>query len=84
MAKSRSRSRSPVRSAKRSPVRSAKRSPVRSAKRCPSKMEGRCLKCKKAVVISGCKMTKTSKGQPMCRGTCPKCGTTVTRFVSRQ
>ena len=75
-----SRSRSPKRSAKRSP----KRSVTRSAKRCPSKIEGRCLKCKKAVVISGCKMTKTSKGQPMCKGKCPKCGTTVTRFVSKQ
>jgi hypothetical protein len=76
MAKSHSRS--------RSRSRSPKRSVTRSAKRCPSKIEGCCLKCKKTVVISGCKMTKTSKGQPMCRGKCPKCGTTVTRFVSRQ
>lgn len=73
-----------AKSRSRSPKRSAKRSPKRSVKRSPSKIEGRCLKCQKTVVISGGKMTKTCKGQPMIKGKCPKCGTTVTRFVSKQ
>lgn len=72
-----------AKSRSRSPKRSAKRSPKRSVKRSPSKMQGYCVVCGKKVNISGGKMTKTCKGQPMFQGKCPHCGTKVSRFVSR-
>lgn len=73
-----SRSRSPKHSSKKSPKRSRSRSPY------SKQMQGRCLVCKKTVNISGGKITKTSKGQPMIKGKCPKCGTTVVSFLKRQ
>ena len=75
-----------AKSRSRSPKRSAKKSPKRSRSCSPSskQLQGRCLVCRKTVNISGGKMTKTSKGQPMVKGKCPKCGTTVARFVKRQ
>lgn len=48
-----------------------------------SKYIARCLKCKKNVKISGCKISKTVKGQPMVKGKCGVCGTKVNRFVKK-
>lgn len=44
--------------------------------------EGYCVKCRKKQQIQGGKVEKTAKGRPMARGTCPECGTKVTRFLS--
>ena len=44
--------------------------------------EGYCVKCREKRTITDGKVEMTSKGRPMARGTCPKCGTTVTRFLS--
>ncbi len=46
------------------------------------KFEGYCVKCRQKRTIEEGTVTQTSKGRPMARGTCPKCGTTVTRFLS--
>ena len=81
MAKSKSPSKyskSPKRSPKKSP-KSSKRS--KSPKRSPSSKSAYCLRCKKNVKITGCKVSKTSKGQPMIKGKCSICGTKVNRFI---
>ena len=81
MAKSKSPSKyskSPKRSPKKSP-KSSKRS--KSPKRSPSSKCAYCLRCKKNVKITGCKVSKTSKGQPMIKGKCSICGTKVNRFI---
>jgi len=44
--------------------------------------EGYCVKCREKRTITDGKVVKTAKGRPMAKGTCPKCGTTVTRFLS--
>lgn len=44
--------------------------------------EGYCVKCRKKQMIKNGTVGKTSKGRPMAKGTCPECGTTVTRFLS--
>lgn len=46
--------------------------------------EGYCVKCREKRSIKGGNLTKTAKGKPMAKGTCPKCGTTVTRFLSEK
>lgn len=46
--------------------------------------EGYCVKCRKKVSIKQGKVEKTAKGRPMAKGTCPNCGTTVTRFLSEK
>ncbi len=43
---------------------------------------GYCVKCRKQQTIKQGKVEKTAKGRSMAKGTCPECGTTVTRFVS--
>lgn len=43
--------------------------------------EGYCVKCRTKRQIKGGEVTKTSKGRPMAKGTCPECGTTVSRFL---
>jgi len=43
---------------------------------------GYCVKCRKQVQVKQGKLEKTAKGRPMVRGTCPHCGTMVTRFLS--
>ena len=43
---------------------------------------GYCVKCRTKRSVKGAKVVKTSKGRPMAKGTCPECGTTVTRFLS--
>lgn len=44
--------------------------------------EGYCVKCRKKQAIKGGTVGKTAKGRPMATGTCPDCGTKVTRFLS--
>jgi hypothetical protein len=44
--------------------------------------EGYCVKCRKKREVADGNVVTTSKGRPMAKGTCPKCGTTVTRFLS--
>ena len=42
--------------------------------------QGYCMKCKKTIVMTGVKMSKTKRGMAMAKGKCPKCGTTVCRI----
>jgi len=44
--------------------------------------EGYCVKRRTKRIVKGAMVVKTSKGRPMAKGTCPVCGTTVTRFLS--
>jgi Domain of unknown function (DUF5679) len=44
--------------------------------------EGYCVKCRAKRTIKEGQVVKTSKGRPMAKGVCPKCGTTVSRFLS--
>ena len=44
--------------------------------------EGYCVKCRTKRTIKQNEVVKTSKGQLMAKGVCPKCGTTVNRFVA--
>ena len=43
---------------------------------------GYCVKCRKQQQIKQGQVQTTAKGRPMAKGTCPTCGTTVTRFLS--
>jgi DNA polymerase II large subunit len=47
-------------------------------------MEGYCLVCKSKQHIQQAKQKTTSNGRHMMSGSCPKCGTTVNVFVSKQ
>jgi hypothetical protein len=44
--------------------------------------EGYCVKCRAKRDVKGGTVGETAKGRPMAKGTCPVCGTTVTRFLS--
>lgn len=44
--------------------------------------QGYCVKCRQRRKITQGKVETTAKGRPMAKGPCPKCGTTVTRFLS--
>lgn len=44
--------------------------------------DGYCVKCRKQRKVRQGKVEKTAKGRPMAKGSCPECGTTVTRFLS--
>lgn len=46
--------------------------------------EGYCVKCRQKRTIKQGKVEKTAKGRTMVKGTCPVCGTTVTRFLSNK
>ncbi len=46
--------------------------------------EGYCVKCREKRQVTGGKVVETSTGRPMAKGTCPVCGTTVTRFLSNK
>jgi hypothetical protein len=43
--------------------------------------EGYCIKCRKKQLIKDGTVGETSKGQPIAKGKCPECSTTVTRFL---
>ena len=44
--------------------------------------EGYCVKCRAKREIKDGKEVMTSKGRPMVQGSCPVCGTKVTRFIT--
>jgi hypothetical protein len=46
-------------------------------------VEGRCMKCKKQVEIKDGKERVTVNGMRMVMGTCPKCGTKVSRILGK-
>jgi hypothetical protein len=46
--------------------------------------EGYCVKCRAKRTVKAGTIGVTSKGRPMAKGACPKCGTTVTRFLSQK
>lgn len=85
MAKSKSASkRSPKRSKASKRSKRSKRSKAsKTSKGSPSKHVAYCVKCAKKVKMTGCKLTKSVKGQPMLKGKCDVCGTKVNRFVSK-
>ena len=43
--------------------------------------EAYCVKCKAKQQMSGESKTKTKNGRNMLKGKCPKCGTTMCKFV---
>ncbi len=43
--------------------------------------EGYCVKCRAKRTIKDGKVVTTDNGRRMAKGTCPVCGTTVTRFL---
>ena len=44
--------------------------------------QGYCVKCREKRTIKDGTVGETAKGRPMVKGSCPVCGTTVTRFLS--
>jgi ssDNA-binding Zn-finger/Zn-ribbon topoisomerase 1 len=44
--------------------------------------EGYCVKCRKKQVVKNGVVEQTAKGRRMAKGTCPECGTKMTRFLS--
>jgi hypothetical protein len=44
--------------------------------------QGYCVKCREKRTIKEGTVGQTAKGRPMVKGSCPVCGTTVTRFLS--
>jgi hypothetical protein len=45
--------------------------------------EGYCVKCRHKVPIKNGVLSETKNGRPMAKGTCPTCGTKVSRFLSK-
>jgi hypothetical protein len=45
--------------------------------------EGYCVKCKKTVEVKDGKEVVNKRGLKMCKGKCPKCGTTVCRILGK-
>ena len=43
--------------------------------------EGYCVKCRKKQAIKEGVVAETANGRRMAKGTCPDCGTKVTRFL---
>lgn len=43
--------------------------------------EGYCVKCRKKQMVSNGREEVSAKGRRMAKGTCPECGTKVTRFL---
>ena len=43
--------------------------------------EGYCVKCRKKQKVKNGAVKKTANGRDMAQGTCPTCGTKVTRFL---
>ena len=44
--------------------------------------EGYCVKCRQKRSIKNGNVEKTESGRKVAKGTCPVCGTKVTRFLS--
>jgi RecJ-like exonuclease len=46
--------------------------------------EAYCVKCREKRTIKNGNVKQTANGRQMAQGTCPVCGTTVTRFLSAE
>ncbi len=46
--------------------------------------EAYCVKCRQKRTIKGGEVKQTANGRKMAQGTCPTCGTKVTRFLSEE
>jgi hypothetical protein len=46
--------------------------------------EGYCVKCREKKAITGGKVEETKNGRRMAKGTCPTCGTKVSRFLPQE
>ncbi len=46
--------------------------------------EGYCVKCKQKRTIKNGTIKETPNGRQMAQGTCPVCGTKVTRFMAKK
>jgi hypothetical protein len=46
--------------------------------------EAYCVKCRKKREVKGGTVKQTANGRQMAQGTCPVCGTKVTRFLSSE
>jgi hypothetical protein len=44
--------------------------------------EAYCVKDRKKVICKNCEVKETANGRKMAQGTCPHCGTKVTRFLA--
>ena len=44
--------------------------------------EAYCVKCRKTQQVKNATVKEAANGRKMAQGTCPVCGTTVTRFLS--
>jgi hypothetical protein len=47
-------------------------------------VEGYCVKCKASREMKDVKYTETKNGRTMAKGTCPVCGTTMNKFLSKE
>ncbi len=46
--------------------------------------EGYCVKCREKRQVTDGEATETANGRKMAQGTCPVCGTKVTRFLPKE
>lgn len=46
--------------------------------------EGYCVKCREKKAITNGKVEETKNGRRMAKGTCPTCGTKVSRFLPQE
>ena len=46
--------------------------------------EAYCVKCREKREVKGGEVKETPNGRKMAQGKCPKCGTTVTRFLAAE
>ena len=46
-------------------------------------MEGYCMKCKAKKEIKDAQRVVLKNGRPAMKGTCPACGTNITRFLPK-
>jgi hypothetical protein len=47
-------------------------------------MKGYCVKCKAEREMKDPKITAAKNGRPMAKGTCPVCGTTMNKFLTKE
>jgi len=46
--------------------------------------QGYCVKCREKKEVKGGEVVTTANGRRMVKGTCPTCGTKVTRFLPKE
>jgi len=46
-------------------------------------MKGYCVRCKRKVALLDARQVKFKNGRPALRGTCPDCGSTVSRILAK-